>query len=53
MKTVTITQAMERHAGISRRQFQNMILHGELKARKVGNQWIIPITELDRVFLPR
>lgn len=47
--TLTINEAMKRHKGISRRQFQNMLLRGFLKGKKVMGRWHIPISELDRV----
>lgn len=53
MKAVTIEEAMKLYAGVTRKQFQRYILHGKLRARKVGRQWIIPLSELEKMFHPR
>lgn len=49
-KTMTIDHAMQRHQGMNRKQFQLMLLRGELKGNKVGHLWHISVADLDKKF---
>ena len=48
--TITITEAMKRHIGVSREQFQLMLLRKELVGKKVNGIWCISIKSLNQLF---
>lgn len=48
---MTISEACQRHRGLNHSTLQIMCIKKQIRARKVGKRWHIPVAELDRVFL--
>lgn len=49
--TMTVEESCKRHAGLKRSTLQGMCIKKQIRAQKIGKNWHIPVSELDRVFL--